>query len=227
MPDEPKIKKRSERTASLKHERDFLREGYSRIVGLDEAGRGPLAGPVSAGAVALPLEDKSLSRKLRGVRDSKDMTERQRDALVDTIKEVALVWGIGHATPEEITELNILQASKLAMKRALEAAIKDTDFEPQWLFVDYMALPQIPIHQLSIVGGDKYSLSIAAASVLAKTWRDAYMLDIAEEFPQYGFTSNKGYPSPDHLAALKQYGPCPIHRMSFAPVQAVLKGSDG
>lgn len=215
--------KRANATASLRHENDYYRAGYRNIIGLDEAGRGPWAGPVSAAAVALPLHQNDVVRLLRGVKDSKQMTARQREQLVENIKSVASTWGIGSASASEIDALGMMPATRLAMQRALEMATSDGRFTPDCLFLDYMPWPEMGhYNQLSILGGDQLSLSIAAASVLAKTWRDSYMIDIAEEFPYYGFEVHKGYGTPAHQVALKQYGPCPIHRMSFKPVQAAI-----
>lgn len=228
MPDAatPKKRKRADRTASIAHENRYFKEGIQRIMGLDEAGRGPLAGPVVAGAVALPLsEDNSkLQTRLKGVKDSKDMTPTQRESVADTIKEVAVTWGIGHASPDEIASLNIRRATQLAMQRAFADALqRNPDYEPQWLFVDYEPLPGIDVNQLSMPKADKYSLSVAAASVIAKIWRDIYMVQMAEEYPQYGFETHKGYGTTAHLAAIEEHGPCALHRLSFAPIQKALK----
>ena len=214
------------KTASLRHEKRYYQRGHRYIIGIDEAGRGPWAGPVAAGAVCLPLERDDLSKVLRGVRDSKQMTEKQRLELVETIKEVALVWGVGHATAAEIDEIGIVPATMLAMQRALETALHDEPFEPDCLFIDDMLLPEL-LHypQISLIEGDSRSLSIAAASVLAKTWRDAYLLEVDAEFPQYGFAQHKGYGTAAHRAALKQYGPCPLHRQTYRPIRE-LAGMD-
>ncbi len=218
-------KKRRDKTASLFHERLYYAQGYEKIIGIDEAGRGPWAGPVSAGAVCLPVSDPKLSQKLKGVRDSKQMTPLQRTTLVDTIKEVAVAWGIGSASVEEISEQGIAPASRLAMRRAVEAAIADFDFEPSCLFIDSVLLPKLSqIPQVSMIGGDRRSLSIAAASVLAKVWRDGVMVEIDEKYPQYGFAKHKGYGTAQHHAALKQYGPSPIHRKTYRPVRELLDG---
>ncbi len=218
-------KKRREKTASLFHERYYFDLGYEKIAGIDEAGRGPWSGPVSAGAVCLPVSDPKLSQKLKGVRDSKQMTALQRSNLVDTIKEVAVAWGIGSASVEEISELGISPASRLAMQRALEAAMAEFDFEPSCLFIDSELLPRLPqFPQVSLIGGDRRSLSIAAASVLAKVWRDVVMVEMDEKYPQYGFAKHKGYGTAQHHAALKQYGPSPIHRRTYRPVRELLDG---
>ena len=213
---EPKSRSR---TASLQHERQFFRAGYRQIVGLDEAGRGPLAGPVAAAAVALPLERADLTKTLRGVRDSKDMTASQREGLSDMIKDVASVWGIGQSSVEEIDRIGIVNATKTAMQRALDRALDGTGYLPDCLFLDYMPWPErSDIPQLSIVNGDKHSLTIACASVLAKVWRDQYMRNLDGHFEVYGFAQHKGYGTPAHLRALRRYGRCAAHRRSFHPV---------
>ncbi len=211
-------KKRS-KTASLYHERHYFRAGYRRIVGLDESGRGPLAGPVAAAAVALPLERADLAKALRGIRDSKHMTAAQRERRSDKIKDVAIVWGIGQSSVEEIDRLGIVTATKTAMQRALDMALDGSGFLPDCLFLDYLPWPErSDIPQLSIVDGDKHSLTIACASVLAKVWRDQYMRNLDGQYAGYGFTQNKGYGTPAHLKALRQSGPCAAHRQTFRPV---------
>ena len=219
---------RAARTASLRHERQYQRAGCQVIVGIDEAGRGPLAGPVAAAAVALPLQRRDLSLVLKGVRDSKDMTVRQREALVETIKAVALAWGLGYSKVDEIDRIGINDATKFAVQRALQAALDMGGIQADCLFLDYMLLPERrDIPQVSIVQGDKHSLSIACASVIAKVWRDDYMRRLDEKHALYGFAKHKGYGSKDHLRALRQYGPCEAHRRSFRPVYNVINGDDG
>lgn len=214
------------KTASLRHEREYYAQGYSAIFGLDEAGRGPWAGPVAAGAVCLPLDRRDLGRLLAGVRDSKQMRPRARATLAERIKETALAWGVGSASSAEIDSLGIVPAVKLAMQRALDAARERGQIAPSCLFLDAMLWPELAhMPQVSMVGGDERSLSIAAASVLAKVWRDAYMVELDQELPQYGFGVHKGYGTLNHQAALAAYGPSPVHRMSFAPVQKLLAGS--
>ncbi len=207
-------------TASLQHERHYQRAGYHIIVGLDEAGRGPLAGPVAAGAVALPLQRRDLGRRLRGARDSKQLTAAQREPLNTLIKQVALAWGIGQASPQEIDRCGIVPATQLAMYRAL-ASLRETGIQADCLFLDYMLLPKCSeLPQVSLVGGDQRSLSIACASILAKIWRDEHMRKLGERYPHYGFARHKGYGTSAHLHALREYGACPAHRQSFAPVRA-------
>lgn len=219
--------KRQRTTASLGHERNFYTHGCQHIFGIDEAGRGPWAGPVSAGVVGLPLDRRDLPTVLKGVRDSKQMSARQREALVETIKTTALAWGVGYASAQQIDDLGIIPAIKLAMQMALDQAQQNSGIQPDCLFLDYMLWPERrDVPQICIVGGDRYSLSIAAASILAKVWRDAYMAEIAAQYPEYGFSEHKGYGTPQHQAALKAHGPSPIHRKSYAPVRALIQ-SDG
>ena len=199
-----------------------MRLGCRLIVGLDEAGRGPLAGPVVAGAVALPLERDDLSATLRGVRDSKDMSSGERGELDGVIKDTALAWGIGSVSASQIDKQGIVPATKTAMLAALERALAGGDIVPDCLFLDYMLLPERrDIPQVSIVKGDKHSLSIACASVLAKVWRDAYMRRLDGRYPQYGFAQHKGYGTAAHREALRLHGTCPEHRLSFAPVNCL------
>lgn len=207
------------KTASLRHERHYFRAGFRSIVGIDEAGRGPLAGPVAAAAVALPLERTELAKALRGVRDSKEMTAPQRARLCAVIKDVASCWGIGHSSVAEIDTIGIVDATKAAMQRALDHALDGSSVLPDCLFLDYQLWPErAEIPQVSIVDGDKHSLTIACASVLAKVWRDRYMVDLDAEYGEYGFAAHKGYGTAAHLRALRIHGPCNEHRRSFAPV---------
>lgn len=189
-----------------------------RVCGVDEAGRGPWAGPVSAGAVILNPDDIP-----EGIDDSKALNERRRDALAVEIKARAVAWGVGFASPEEIERLNILQATGLAMCRAIEALNgKDGPVQPKAALVDGNYRFSLPCDVETAVGGDGLSLSIAAASILAKTARDRIMIAMDAEYPGYGFASHKGYNAPIHQAALKALGPCPIHRKSWAPIRALL-----
>ena len=187
---------------------------YSKIAGVDEVGRGPLAGPVLAAAVVLKPEHSILS-----LDDSKKLSEKKREALLEQIKESALCFAYGSASPTEIDELNIFQASLLAMRRAVGALAQ----APEHLLIDGCHQIQgVPVGQQAIIGGDGKSQSIAAASVLAKVERDTLMDKYAEEFSQYGFDAHAGYPTAAHLDALQKYGPSPIHRRSFGPVKKVL-----
>lgn len=210
-------------TAAIDYEQNLWAQQFRRIVGIDEAGRGAWAGPVAAGAVCLPANDPDLLKKLAGVRDSKQMTPRQRAHLVETIKSVAVSWGIGYATPEEIDQFNILRASCLAMVRALEDAQKRLlGFHADYLLVDSIKCPEIDhlnIAYLAIVKGDQKCLSIAAASVIAKTWRDEYMRSLDRQHPEYEFGIHKGYGTTRHRAALQAFGASAFHRKSFRPLR--------
>ena len=179
---------------------------FSCICGIDEAGRGPFAGPVVAGAVILPV-----GLKIEGLNDSKQVSPKRREELYDIIMDQAVSVGVGMASPGRIDEINILQATYEAMKHAVE----DLDVVPDLLLNDAVTIPQIPIRQVGIIKGDGRSLSIAAASIIAKVTRDRMMVDYDEIYPEYSFAKNKGYGSKEHIEALKKYGPCPIHRSTF------------
>jgi ribonuclease HII len=185
------------------------------VCGVDEAGRGPWAGPVSAGAVIL-----STRRRIAGLDDSKRLTAAQREALEPEIKARAIAWGVGFATVEEIGTLNILQATGLAMRRAVMALATT----PAFALVDGNYAFDLPCPVRVVVGGDALSASIAAASILAKVARDRVMHELDRVHPGYGFASHKGYGVPEHAQALTRLGPCPIHRMTWAPVRAALAG---
>ena len=192
----------------------LLSQGYCSIAGLDEAGRGCLAGPVVAAAVILPFDD-NCQVHLNGVRDSKQLTAQARDRLYEIIIQHALAVGVGMGSVELIDERNILQATKHAMR----AAIAQLSIPPQALLLDALLLPDIPLPQRSIIKGDTLCLSIAAASIIAKVTRDRLMLQLHDQYPAYGFAQHKGYGTQAHLAALRQYGATPLHRRSFAPVR--------
>ena len=183
------------------------------VCGVDEAGRGPWAGPVSAGAVILNPDDLPA-----GINDSKALTHARREALEVEIKARALAWSVGFASVEEIDQLNILQATGLAMRRAVEALT----IPPVAALVDGNYRFKLPCPVQTVVKGDSLSLSIAAASILAKTARDRRMVELDGEYPGYGFAGHKGYNAPIHSAALKALGPCPAHRRSWAPIRALL-----
>jgi len=187
------------------------------VCGVDEAGRGPLAGPVSAGAVI--LDPNNLPD---GLNDSKKLTHARRLELEIEIKASAIAWGVGFANVEEIERLNILHAAGLAMCRAIEGL----SLTPAIALVDGNYAHKLPCPVKTVVGGDGKSLSIAAASILAKVARDRLMDDLDRAYPGYGFDSHKGYGAPAHLAALQALGPCPQHRVAFAPVRALLIGDD-
>ncbi len=186
---------------------------YNIIVGADEAGRGPLAGPVCASAVVLP---KDFPFEI--LNDSKQLSEKKRLKAEPIIKEKALAWAVAWATPKEIDEINILQASMLAMKRAFEkvqAQLQNKNITPEILLVDGNKTPNVNIQCQAIVKGDSKVPEIMAASILAKNARDRFMICAAKKWPQYGFEKHKGYPCPQHKEILREYGPCPIHRLTF------------
>ncbi len=187
--------------------------GFRRIAGLDEAGRGPLAGPVVAAVVILPRRWSSAL-----LDDSKLLSENQRYTLFTAITTHAQAWSIGTASEQEIDELNILGATRLAGYRA----INDLGSPPDYLLLDALHLPTVFIPQRPVIKGDQLSVSIAAASILAKVTRDRIMKTYHERFPDYQFHIHKGYPTPEHLKRLRQFGPCPGHRRSFRPVQACI-----
>lgn len=187
------------------------------LCGVDEAGRGPLAGPVVAAAVILHPR-----RPVKGLADSKVLTPQRREELAEEIRARAIAWAVAAASVEEIDVLNILRASLLAMRRAVEAL----SVKPQRVLVDGLHCPELQMPMRAIVGGDAKVKSISAASILAKVTRDASMVTLHHEHPLYGFDRHKGYTTDEHLAALRAHGACSVHRRSFAPVRAVL-GLDG
>jgi ribonuclease HII len=190
-------------------ETEARRCGYQLIAGLDEAGRGPLAGPVVAAIVILPRRFV-----LPGLNDSKQVTEPIRERLYRDIVQQAVATGVGLATEREIELLNILQATRQAMCRAVEALTVSPDF----LLLDAVSLPSLSVPQRPIIKGDGFSVTIAAASILAKVTRDRLMRDYHRRYPQYNFRSHKGYGTPEHLRLLARYGPCAAHRQTFRPV---------
>ena len=179
---------------------------YSYICGIDEVGRGPLAGPVVAGAVILPKDFR-----IYELNDSKKLSEKKREEFYEVIMDKAIATGLGYAGPERIDEINILNATYEAMREA----IKNLRIEPDILLNDAVTIPQVPVKQIPIIKGDAKSASIAAASIIAKVTRDRLMVQYDELMPEYGFASNKGYGAAMHIEALKKYGPTPIHRKSF------------
>ena len=187
-------------------EYEEMYDTFSYICGIDEAGRGPLAGPVVAGAVILPK-----GKRILYVNDSKKLSEKKRDELFDVIKEEALSYGIGIVSPERIDEINILQATYEAMRMAID----NLEVRPDILLNDAVTIPKIDILQVPIIKGDAKSISIAAASIIAKVTRDRLMVEYDKVMPEYGFASNKGYGAAAHIEALKKYGPSPIHRATF------------
>lgn len=211
-----RVEQKSHLNPTLEEEMALLSQGYAFIAGLDEAGRGCLAGPVVAAAVILPLSEE-IALPLTGVRDSKQMTPLARERFFDVIHQHALAIGVGVGSVELIDARNILQATKLAMKEAL-AQLSPV---PQALLLDALLLRDISLPQRSIIKGDTRCLSIAAASVIAKVTRDRLMRQLHQEYPAYGFDRHKGYGTPEHLAALQAHGATPHHRQSFAPVRAL------
>lgn len=192
------------------HENRLTQDGYQRIAGIDEAGRGPLAGPVYAAACILPR-----GTIFRGLNDSKQLTAGQRESLYKKLlKTEGVFFGLGITTTAEIDQINILQATLLAMQRAVQAIA----IVPDYLLIDGNKAPRFDIPSETIVDGDCLSISIAAASVIAKVLRDRHMKDLGLRWPQYGFAKHKGYATKDHIEAIKKWGPCPEHRMTFDPV---------
>lgn len=193
----------------LEHMLEFERkygDEFHCICGIDEAGRGPFAGPVVAGAVILPV-----GLKIEGLNDSKQVSAKRREELFEEIQEKAVSYAVGMSSPERIDEINILQATYEAMRKA----IASLSVPPDLLLNDAVTIPEVPLKQVAIVKGDGRSLSIAAASIMAKVTRDRMMKEYAQIYPEYSFEKNKGYGSAEHREALKKYGPCPIHRRTF------------
>lgn len=194
------------------YDESLRQKGFLHIAGIDEAGRGPLAGPVVAAAVVL----KS-GITIKGLRDSKKVPEPERFSLFEEIQNCCLDIGIGIVSPEDIDRLNILRATRLSMKLAVENLSKPPDL----LIIDAVSLPSIPIKQISPIKGESVSASIAAASIIAKCTRDRIMFDYHCQYPQYNFGKHKGYSTKEHLEMLRLYGPCPIHRKSFFRVMSL------
>ncbi len=195
------------------YEEDLAAKGLCPVAGVDEAGRGPLAGPVAAAAVILPIDVR-----LVYLNDSKKLTAAKREVLAEQIKKAALGWAVGMSSVDEIFRNNIHQASLEAMRRAIRAL----PAKPAYVLVDGFRINRLDCPQLPLVGGDGISASIAAASILAKVARDSIMDSYHEQYPEYGFNQHKGYATPDHLSALARYGPSPIHRTGYRPVQECL-----
>ena len=197
----------------LDYEQQFYSDSVQLIVGCDEAGRGCLLGPVYAGAVILP---KDFSCDL--INDSKKLTEKQREEAYKVIIENAVAWGVGFCTPEEIDEINILNASRLAMERAIENMNHDYDL----IITDYVKMPKAKVEVIPLVHGDAQAQCVAAASIIAKVSRDHVCYELDKQYPQYNIRKNKGYGTKDHLEALKKYGPVKgLHRFSYAPIKAL------
>ena len=197
-------------------EERLIAQGYRLIAGVDEAGRGPLAGPVVAAAVILPFEGQHSWLGL--VRDSKQLTPSQRKHIFNCMLESGVAYGVGVVSHEVIDERGIAPATRLAMRYAIEKLLT----RPDYLLIDYVRLPAVRIPQKSVIDGDSLCLSIAAASIVAKVSRDRLMVELDGQFPGYGLAQHKGYGTPEHLEALHKLGPCPIHRKTFEPVKGRL-----
>ncbi len=207
----------AEMKPSFAEERTLWQQGYRFVAGIDEVGRGPLAGPVMAAAVILPRDYEA--PWLAKVQDSKKLSPQSRESLCQLIREIAVAIGIGVVPPESIDENGIVAATRSAMSYAIAQLPQPPDF----LLIDALALPEIDIPQRNIIRGDASSLSIAAASIVAKVARDQLMTELDAIYPAYGFVRNKGYPTPEHLSRLQRFGPCPLHRRSFHPVRDVVE----
>ncbi len=201
-------------------ERKLWRQGCRFVAGVDEVGRGPLAGPVAAAAVIFPPEFDATW--LHQVRDSKKLSPKLREVLCQRIREIAVAVGIGMVSHEDIDDEGIVAATRLAMSYAIGQLSQPPDF----LLIDAIALPELDIPQRHIIRGDARFLSIAAASIVAKVARDQLMTQLDSLYPEYGFARNKGYPTAEHLSRLRRFGPCPLHRRSFHPVCAMVRGDD-
>jgi len=204
----------------LRWERDYWAQGYVHVAGLDEAGRGAWAGPVVAAAVILPADDPHLAEHLDGVRDSKQLTPARREVLYQVIHRVAWAVGVGVVPPARIDEIGIVPATRQAMREALAQLTPP----PQALLIDALSLPRVSLPQRSLVKGDAFCLSIAAASIIAKVYRDRLMVELDQQYPGYGFARHKGYGTPQHRAALLALGASPVHRHSYAPVRRLRFG---
>ena len=198
----------------LRYERALEAEGYRYIVGVDEVGRGPLAGPVVCAAVVMPLDEAAL---VIGVDDSKKLSEKKREQLAEEIKKKAIAYAMVEVSEKTIDEINILEATKLGMKQAVETLVlpKELGAQPEIVLTDGNMTLDIALPQKSIIGGDGLSYSIGAASIIAKVYRDYLMENYAKEYPMYAFEKNKGYGTAAHVQGIKEHGLCPIHRRTF------------
>ncbi|MBP5332311.1 MAG: ribonuclease HII [Lachnospiraceae bacterium] len=206
MTKEERLEAERARTEAMKEYEHRYEKSHQFIAGIDEVGRGPFAGPVYAAAVILPRDEEILY-----LNDSKKLSEKKREELYDVIMEKAVAVGIGFRDNKRIDEINILQATFEAM----QDAVKNLKVKPDLLLNDAVIIPKIDIEQVKIIKGDAKSVSIAAASIIAKVTRDRYMTELDKEYPGYGFAKNKGYGTAEHIRALKEYGPTPVHRASF------------
>lgn len=207
-------------TPSLRYEKMFLAQGYRLIAGLDEAGRGAWAGPVVAAAVILPLEQANVRRILQDVRDSKLCTPDERERLYEVITEIAMCFAPGVVSVDKIDQVGIGAASKAAMRRAVENLSRS----PEALLIDWVRLPDVSLPQRCFAKADQLSLSVAAASIIAKVTRDRLMIELEDDYPGYGFSQHKGYGTPQHQSAIGHLGPCLIHRKSFEPIRSWVSG---
>ena len=198
----------------LRLEFELLQGGFELIAGIDEAGRGAWAGPIAAGMVILPVERFDLATRLRGVRDSKVMSPEKRLFWDEELKKLAVCWSIGMVDAGEVDELGIISSTRLAMRRALQGL----EVQPEFLLIDYILLPEVPLPQTALPRGDSSVLSISSASILAKVARDKRMLELERRYPGYGFARHKGYGTAQHREALSELGPSRVHRRSFEPV---------
>ena len=196
----------------LQYERALQARGYRYIVGVDEVGRGPLAGPVVCAAVVMPLEESDL---IVGVDDSKKLSAKKREQLSEMIKQKAIAYPMVEVSEKTIDEINILEATKLGMKQAIEKLVLPDGTLPEIVLTDGNMTLDITLPQYSVVHGDALSYSIGAASIIAKVYRDSMMDEYAKQYPHYGFEKNKGYGTAAHIQGIKEYGLCPIHRRTF------------
>ncbi len=208
---------RNYRIPSFVEEESLAAQGYRLVAGVDEVGRGALIGPVVAAAVILPQKIKASWKDK--VRESKQLRSAARELLFGGISEIAISVGIGVAAPEAIDTHGIAAATRLAMKLAIEQLMP----QPQYLLIDFLLLPEVPLPQKGITDGDSLCFSIACASILAKVTRDRLMVELDADYPGYGLAGHKGYGTKEHLACLRQLGPCPIHRRSFQPVREIIQ----
>lgn len=190
----------------LDYEKEYQKKGYKFIAGVDEVGRGPLAGPVATACVIMDLENL-----VEGVDDSKKLSEKKREQLYDQIISRAVSYKISYKSPEDIDKYNILEATKMCMSES----VNELDIKPDVVFVDALKLDAVDIEQCSIIKGDAKSYSIACASIIAKVARDRLMVELDEKYPEYNFKKHKGYGTAEHIKAIKEHGPCPLHRKSF------------
>lgn len=202
--------------ALAEKENELHKQGYRLVAGVDEAGRGPLAGPVYAAAVILPE-----NAVIEGLNDSKKLSEKKREQLYDVITETAVSWSVFSVDESIIDEINILKSTHMAMN----CAVKNLSVQPDYVIIDGNSISDMELPHETIVGGDAKCMAIAAASVLAKVSRDRYITEIAEKYPQYGFEKHKGYGTRDHVQAIRRYGACPIHRRTF--LKKILANTEG